>query len=356
MAVTKAEKTLKKPIAAKTAKKPIAAKTVKKPIAVKTEKKPRPAKEESLKRKDNGIVVIGSVFVDIKGYPFNTFIPGGRNAGRVEQVHGGVARNIVEDIGNVGMEPTFVGLVDDNGSGREVRDRLDHHGVNTKYMRAVPDGMGTWLAIFDTTGDVVAAISKRPDLMPILDILEEQGDEIFASADSIAIEMDMERKLLQKIFELAKKHKVKVYAAVSNMSIAAERRHYLRDVSCFVCNLQEAEILFTENFSSKQLEELVEKLTGLVKASEIESVVVTMGGQGAMYAGKNGEKGLVPAMKVDVKDTTGAGDAFFAGVVIGLTYGKNLGESCQIGTKMAASVVASLDNVCPRFKPAEILS
>ena len=33
-----------------------------------------------------GIVVIGAVFVDIKGYPLSTYIPGGRNSGRVEQV------------------------------------------------------------------------------------------------------------------------------------------------------------------------------------------------------------------------------------------------------------------------------
>ena len=31
-----------------------------------------------------GIVVIGAVFVDIKGYPLSTYIPGGRNSGRVE--------------------------------------------------------------------------------------------------------------------------------------------------------------------------------------------------------------------------------------------------------------------------------
>ena len=47
------------------------------------------------------IVVMGAVFVDIKGYPISSYIPGGRNAGRVVQVHGGVSRNIVEDIANV---------------------------------------------------------------------------------------------------------------------------------------------------------------------------------------------------------------------------------------------------------------
>ena len=67
-----------------------------------------------------GIVVLGAVFVDIKGYPLSAYIPGGRNAGRIEQVHGGVSRNVVEDIANVELRPTFVSLVDDTGMGQDV--------------------------------------------------------------------------------------------------------------------------------------------------------------------------------------------------------------------------------------------
>ena len=89
-----------------------------------------------------GIVVIGAVFVDIKGYPLSTYIPGGRNAGRIEQVHGGVSRNVVEDIANVELRPTFVGLVDDTGMGQDVINKLENHKVNTKYIQRVPDGMG----------------------------------------------------------------------------------------------------------------------------------------------------------------------------------------------------------------------
>ena len=66
-----------------------------------------------------------------------------------------------------------------------------------------------------------------------------------------------------------------------------------------------------------------------------------------------GEGGIVPAKKVDVIDTTGAGDAFFAGTVIGLTYGKTLAESCEIGSRLAASVICITENVCPRFRPLE---
>ena len=37
-----------------------------------------------------GIVVIGAVFVDIKGFPEDVYVPEGRNAGRIEYIHGGV--------------------------------------------------------------------------------------------------------------------------------------------------------------------------------------------------------------------------------------------------------------------------
>ena len=90
-----------------------------------------------------------------------------------------------------------------------------------------------------------------------------------------------------------------------------------------------------------------------VHSANIPCMVVTMGGQGAVYARANGESGVVPAKKVDVIDTTGAGDAFFAGTVIGLTYGKNLPASCEIGSRLAASVISITENVCPRFRPLE---
>jgi len=300
-----------------------------------------------------GIVVLGAVFVDIKGYPLDAYIPGGRNAGRVEQVHGGVSRNIVEDIANVELRPTFVSLVDRGGAGLDVIEKLRKHKVNTDYVRATRDGMGTWLAIFDNDGDVTAAISKRPDLTPILRTLEEHGDEIFAGADSVVLEIDMDKDIVKEVFRYAARYGKDVYAVVSNMSIAVERRDFLRQTACFVCNRQEAGILFLEDYEDKTPEEMMEILPERVKSAGISRMVVTMGGDGAVYVDADGSVGFCPAQKVDVKDTTGAGDAFFAGVTIGLTYGKSLSDSCQIGTRLAASVICTSENVCPRFLPGE---
>ncbi len=301
-----------------------------------------------------GIVVIGTSFVDIKGFPEDAYIPTGRNVGRVEYIHGGVARNVVEDIANAELRPTFIGLVDDSPMGRDVLKKLKSHKVNCDHVLVTPDGLGLWLAVFDNHGDVAGSISKRPNAYPLVDLLERRGDEIFAEADSVVLQVDLHKDVVKKVFELAAKHKTKLFALVSNMSIAAERRDFLKHFDCFICNQQEAGMLFLDDYTGKPAAEMEAILSDRVTRASIPSMVVTMGGDGAVYADQDGVRGFCPARNVQVKDTTGAGDAFCAGVAIGLTYGKGLGQAVEIGTLLAASVITSSENVCPRFQPAEL--
>ena len=299
------------------------------------------------------ITVFGAVFVDIKGYPIDQYIPSGRNVGRVVQVHGGVSRNVAEDIANLELRPTYVSVVDDTGIGNDVIEKLKRHKVNTDYIVRTPDGLGTWLAIFDNNGDVVASISKRPDLSPIKEVIDKYGDEIISNSDSVVVEIDMEADLLKQIFDLAEKYHKQIFAVVSNMSIAMERRDLISRVSCVVCNDQEASLLFSEDYDGVDIDLLQKRLVHNIANADIEKIVVTLGDRGAIYADKNGDYGFSPPQKVDVIDTTGAGDSFFAGIAVGLTYGKSLRESCSIGTRLASAVIATKENVSPRFQPAE---
>ena len=301
----------------------------------------------------NGIIVLGAVFVDIKGFPDDIYIADGRNAGHVEYIHGGVSRNVVEDIANLELRPTFLGIVDETALGQAVVDKLERHKVNTGYMRVVPSGMGTWLAVFDHNGDLSGSISQRPNLMPILSILEEQGDEIIQNCDSVVAEIDMDKDIIKKVVGLCQKYGKKLYGVVSNMNIAVGRRDLLQKFDCLICNQLEAGIFFSDDYSEKTPEEMVDILAERLQVSNVPAMVVTMGGQGAVYAEADGEKGICPAKKVQVKDTTGAGDAFCAGVSAGLTYGRTLAQAVEIGTRLAASVITSSENVCPRFRPEE---
>lgn len=300
-----------------------------------------------------GIIVIGTAFVDIKGFPEGAYVPDGRNIGDVRYIHGGVARNVVEDIANMELRPTYVGIVDDTPLGTDVLTKLQRHKINTDYVLTRPDGMGLWLAVFDSNGDVAGSISKRPDSYPLYELLEEKGDEIFSHGDSLVLQVDMHKDVVKKAMELAEKYSLKTFALVSNMNIAAERRDLLQKFDCFICNQQEAGILFLDDYSGKTPDEMRALLSDKVLRAKIPSMVVTMGDKGSVYADAAGVSGFCPPRNVHVRDTTGAGDAFCAGVAGGLTYGKTLAESVEIGTILAASVITSSENVCPRFRPEE---
>ena len=299
------------------------------------------------------ILVIGATFVDIKGFPSDMYIPTGRNVGRVEYIHGGVARNVVEDIANVELRPTFLGIVDDTPIGDSVLKKLQNHKVNTDYVQVLPNGMGTWLAVFDNNGDLAGSISMRPNLLPILDYLENKGDEIFSKMKSVVIEVDIDKDIVKKTIELAEKHGCKLFGMVSNMSIAAKRRDFLQKFACFICNQQEAGQLFLNDYEDFNPTQMEQELKQKIQGAQIASMVVTMGEQGAVYADLEGNSGYCRARNVQVKDTTGAGDAFCAGVAIGITYGKTMAQAIDIGSTLAASVIISTENVCPRFLPSE---
>ena len=302
----------------------------------------------------NGIIVVGATFVDIKGFPHDLYVPTGRNVGHIEYIHGGVARNVAEDIANAELRPTFLSIVDNSALGLDVVQKLKNHKVNTDYILAKPDGMGTWLAVFDNNGDVAGSISKRPNMLHLTDLLVQKGDEIVSTCDAIVVEIDIDKEVIKRCFDLAKRHNKKLFALVSNMSIAIHRRDFIKELDCFICNVLEAGILFADDYLDKTPEEMCNILAEKVQQARIKAMVVTMGADGAVYADMKGNKGICPAKKVHVKDTTGAGDAFCAGVSIGLTYGKDLPGAIEIGSTLAASVITSSENVCPRFMPEEL--
>ena len=138
------------------------------------------------------------------------------------------------------------------------------------------------------------------------------------------------------------------------MTLAVERRDLLQQFDCLVCNELEAGIFLLKIIVKKVQKIYVKSFIKKVSAGAIKSMVVTMGSKGSIYADHLGNKGICLAKKVTVRDTTGAGDAFCAGLTIGLTYGKELSDAVEIGTKLAASVITSSENVCPRFLPREL--
>ena len=114
-------------------------------------------------------------------------------------------------------------------------------------------------------------------------------------------------------------------------------------------------MLFSENFDTTSAEDLQMILADKLVRANIPRMVVTLGAEGAVYAELGRGCGFCPSPRVDPIDTTGAGDAFFSGVTIGLTYGKtafyNGTAACQsVLFPKAAFSSSSSGSVSSRLK------
>ena len=127
------------------------------------------------------MLVIGGIFVDVKGFAREKYMPEERNVGDVQVVAGGVCRNVAENLTKLGQPVQFVSMVDDNALGRDVRDGLRAVGVDDTHVLSAERGMGMWLAILDEKGDLAGSISRQPDFAPLEAYLAENGGEVIAA-------------------------------------------------------------------------------------------------------------------------------------------------------------------------------
>ena len=295
------------------------------------------------------MVVVGVVFLDIKGFPFFKYDAVGTNLGNVLMTHGGVARNVAVNMANLGAEVEFVTMLDDDSLGREARLRLRGAGVKLTHAVSTPDkGMGMWLAVFNEKGDLAGSVSHMPDASPIERLFDEKGEEIIRSCRGVALEIDLSEKVSERVFELAERFDKPVYAIVANMSVILRRPDFMARTACVILNEIEAGRLLGREIRALSPEETLEAVSEAAPAMGIRSIVVTMGARGAVYLdAENGLRGVCPAVPCRVVDTTGAGDAFFSAVVESLARGMRLDDAVTCGARLASMTVSTSESTCP---------
>ena len=297
-------------------------------------------------------VVIGTAFVDIKAFAHGSYDPNGRNLGSIKFVHGGVGRNVGENFANVGMPVSFVGMLEDSVTGRDVEEHLLSAGVCLDdAIRPQENGIGMWMVILDEHGALAGSISSMPDIKPLEDYLEKHAEDIIKEAENIVLEVDLNENIAEMVIELAGKYNKKVFTIVGNMSVILARPDLIKKTSCFICNeIEAAKFFHNKTLTAFSPEQMAEYLPSAVKTNGIKAMVVTMGAHGAVFFdGENdGENaGICGPEPTKVVDSTGAGDAFFSGTVMGLTRGMGLEEAVKYGAKLASRTISVDQNVCP---------
>ena len=295
--------------------------------------------------------VFGSVFVDIKGFPFGKYQPTGRNVGDVKIMHGGVCRNVAEDLANIGAQAAFVTMFESGAIGEDVRRRLAARGVDLRFAVTAPAGIGMWLAVMNEHGDLAGSISRQPDFSSMEELVDRRGDEIVLGCDGIVLEVDMRASIAEKVFALAEKHGKDVYVVVGNMSVILQHPEFLSKTRLFILNEIEAGNLFGCDLTHREPARVLEVLRREAPLRGVGEIVVTLGDAGAVYFdAHSGDAGHIPAEPTCMVDSTGAGDAFFSGTVTARMRGLRLQEAARLGAHLAALTIRTEESTCPRLE------
>ena len=131
--------------------------------------------------------IIGAVFVDVKGFSSVKYVPTGRNVGHVRIVHGGVCRNVCEAFAQQGEKARFVSMTDSTALGRDVRDHLSGLGVDLTHTLFSESGMGIWMAILDSNGDLAGSISHQPVFTALEEYVDQNIESILESVDAAVL-------------------------------------------------------------------------------------------------------------------------------------------------------------------------
>jgi pseudouridine kinase len=290
------------------------------------------------------VAVIGTIFVDVKGFPNSPYDPRGRNLGNVSFFHGGVGRNVVETMAQLDVSTTFVSTVDPSALGQEVVNRLREHQVDTHYIEAMDKGMGMWLAILDERGDLAGSISQMPSLEVMETSILRKEESFMKQVNAVALEIDLNERIADSIVKKAVAENIPLFGIPGNLDVLGKRVGLLAHFQCFICNDVEAEKLTNIALSKK---EDIQKAAKILTAKGLQQIVITLGSKGCYFYDSNTkEEGFINPESVEVIDTTGAGDSFFAGTVSALIKGQALSLAVQLGSKVAGLTISSAESTC----------
>lgn len=287
--------------------------------------------------------MIGGANVDIKGQAEGEIRPFDSNVGQVRQSAGGVGRNIAENLARLGASTSFITVLGLDAHGEWLAKRSREVGVDLSGVVWTRDGpTSTYVVIIDQRGEMQLAINDMGILEFLTpDVLRARMD-LMAQADIIVLDCNLSEDSLAFIFHHFG-HK-KIYVDPVSGIKSQKVRPYLKNIYAFKPNKGEAEALSGIKIRSK---------TSLTRASNwfyragVKNIFISLGLEG-LYFKTSGAQGLIHLpTSVISKNSTGAGDALMAGLVIGQLQHKRAEQAARLGISAAVLNIMEEETVSP---------
>ncbi|MDP6216179.1 MAG: adenosine kinase, partial [SAR324 cluster bacterium] len=260
----------------------------------------------------------------------------------VESASGGSGANSMIGIAQLGGRTAFSGKIGRDEHGKIYREKLEDLGVcallgegdgstGSSLILVSDDGcrtMNTYLGM----GQELQVPDIDPEVIKVSKYLYLTG---------YLWDTESQKKAVRAALDEAKRVETKVALSLSDPFCVKRHKEDFKSLlqgyaSMVFCNQEEAFTLLETNVTQEAVD-IMSKWT--------ETVVLTLGANGAIIS-HLGQTYYIDPFPIRVEDTTGAGDAFAAGFLFGMTHEFSPLDSGRIGAVLAGAVI---EQTGPRF-------
>jgi pseudouridine kinase len=289
------------------------------------------------------VVLIGAAGFDIKGRVIGDRVfEGSSNTGVLTMGMGGSARNIAENLARLDVPTTLITAVADDMLGELIIERTRAAGVTTDRTLRIPNGRtGAYLGIITPTGDLLMGIDDMSVVRKITPRVAREARHLLRHAGMVVLDANVPVQTIRAVQRLCAIAGTPVCIEPVSLPLIDRIVPCIPGTALFTPNIAEAEALL--GCPIRTLEE-AQAAALAFREWEIEIVVLTLGGGGAVYATDEGS-GHVPAIQTEIVDGTGAGAAMTAGIICGLMHRFPMDEAVAIGASAASLTLLSPETV-----------
>lgn len=265
-------------------------------------------------------LIIGEALIDL----ISTEVADSLSAAQTFTRHaGGSPANIANTMARLGKRVALAAKVGEDALGRFLRETLHHAGIVDTYLRADRRYHTSLVLVTRTAGTPDFDVFREADYqLTLQDVPLAAVDEArLIHVSSWPLSREPSRSLVEALFAQAQvagkwvsldpNYSPKVWPHPEEAQDVMQ--HFMRYVTLTKPSLDDAERLFGAGLTPEAYIERFHAMGPRV-------VVLTMGAQG-MLLSVDGERRFLAAQRVEVRDATGAGDAFWAGFLTALLEG-----------------------------------
>ncbi len=255
--------------------------------------------------------------------------------------HGGKGSNQAVGCARLGARVSFVACVGKDPLAEMALDLYRKEGVDTTGLRQVPDlptGVGFILVKSGTGENCIALNPGANEQLTREAVLASDG--ILSSAQVVLSQLETPVEAAQAAMERGRAHRA--ITILNPAPARVVRDSLLRNVDVLTPNQSEAKVMLGRKPDAHVApKDLARELL----ARGPKQVIVTLGEHGAFIATRDFEK-HIPAIKMSAVDTTGAGDAFNAGLAVALARGATLEEAVSFAV-VTGGMAVTKEGVIP---------